>query len=65
MFKALSFAVAVDMTLVFRLWDSEPVLLAYWITAFAYTFIAVTTGGLVVMLLYYNFYLGDDHDDSK
>ena len=64
MFKAIAFAMAVDFTLLFYIW-TPPLAVAFWISAFVYTFIAVTAGGLTLMLWYNNYYRKDNNELAR
>lgn len=50
MLQAVSFALAIDMTLLFQFWVPSDILVLFWINAIVFTLIAGATFGLTVML---------------
>ena len=50
MLQAVAFALIVDVTVLFLFWSPSDILVTFWIEAFCFSFVAVATGLLTVML---------------
>lgn len=50
MLQAVSFALAIDLTLLFQFWVPTNVLIVFWVNFFVFFLIAIATGALTIML---------------
>lgn len=50
MLQSISFAVALDLTLLFQFWFPKDILVIFWVNALVFLLIAVATAALTVML---------------
>lgn len=50
MLQAVSFAIALDLTLLFAFWEPGDFLIIFWTNALVFTLIAISTGLLTAML---------------
>lgn len=55
MFKAISFALAIDLTVLLQVWQPDDIRVAIWVSIFVFGCIAVATGWLTYMLWQNNF----------
>lgn len=57
MLKALSFAAALDVTILFSFWTPHNILVQFWVEAIIFTAIAITTSTMTFMIWYLNYYV--------
>lgn len=55
MFKAISFALVLDMTVVFQFWQPEDILIYFWVQVVCFTLIAISTGLLTFFMVRMNY----------
>lgn len=55
MLQALSFAAAIDMSLLFAYWRPRNILMLFWVDAFVLTAIAVSTAALAWLMVRLNY----------
>lgn len=55
MFQAVAFALAMDCTVIFSLWQPENLTLVFWINILIYAAIAAATAGLTYKIFKYNY----------
>lgn len=48
MLQSISFALALDFTVVFNVWPPKNILVLFWVNAFVFTFIAASTTSMAV-----------------
>lgn len=52
--QGVSFALTLDLTVLFQFWEPSNILVLFWVEAFGFALIAVSTGALTWMMLRVN-----------
>lgn len=58
MFMTVSFAIVLDMTVLFQFWQPKDILTYFWIELVCFVLIAISTGALTFMMVRMNYSRG-------